>query len=57
MKTAFSGDNFVLSTAIFPQSYIYTGIIMVGMTAVMAWVSARHIDGLDIVEGLKVRDE
>ncbi len=56
-KTEFSGDSFVMSTAIFPQSYLLAGIILIVMAGIMALVSARHIGGLDIVEGLKVRDE
>ncbi len=57
VKTEFSGDNFVISTAIFAQSYFFSGIIVVFMALIMAFVSARHISRLDIVEGLKVRDE
>ncbi len=57
VKTEFSGDNFVISTAIFVQSYFFSGIIVVFMAIIMAFVSARHISRLDIVEGLKARDE
>lgn len=57
IKTEFSGDNFVISTAIFLKSYFFSGIIVVFMVLIMAFISARHIDRLDIVEGLKTRDE
>lgn len=57
VKTEFSGDNFVISTAIFSQSYLLAGAMVVIMAAFMTFVSARRIDGLDIVEGLKARDE
>ncbi|MPM46285.1 hypothetical protein SDC9_92983 [bioreactor metagenome] len=57
VKTAFSGDNFVLSAAIYPQSYAYAGVIVAGMAALIAALSGAYIDRLDIVEGLKVKDE
>lgn len=57
VEPAFSGDNFVLSAAIFSRSYLVAGIMVAVMAGFMTLVSARHIDGLDVVEGLKVRDE
>ncbi len=57
VKTEFSGSNFVILTAIYPQSYVYAGAMAAAMAAFMALVSARRIDSLDIVEGLKARDE
>lgn len=57
VKAEFSGDNFVIATAIFSQSYLFAGAMVAVMAAFMVFVSARHIDRLDIVEGLKVRDE
>jgi ABC-type antimicrobial peptide transport system permease subunit len=57
VKRAFSGDNFVISAMIYPGSYLIAGIMVVAMAVLMAFVSARHINRLDIVEGLKARDE
>lgn len=57
VKAEFSGDSFVILTAIFPQSRLFAGALVVAMAALMVLVGARHIDGLDIVEGLKARDE
>ncbi len=57
VKTEFSGDSFVLSAAIFPQSYLITGVIVIVMAAFIAFLSGRRIGRLDIVEGLKIRDE
>ncbi|MGE5614704.1 MAG: ABC transporter permease [Bacillota bacterium] len=57
VKTAFSGDNFVLSSAIYPESYAYAGVIVIMMSAVIAVISGFHINRLDIVEGLKVINE
>jgi putative ABC transport system permease protein len=57
VKTAFSGDSFVLSAAIFPESYAIAGAAVLVMAGFIALLSARHISRLDIVEGLKSRDE
>ncbi len=57
VKTAFSGDNFVLSAAIYPESYVYAGTIVIMMAGLIAVISRMRIIKLDIVEGLKVRDE
>jgi hypothetical protein len=47
----------VISAAIFPQSYLASALAVIGVTAVMAAVTSRHINHLDIVEGLKAQDE
>jgi len=57
IKEEFSGTNFVISPAIYPQSYLISGLAVIAITAVMALVTSRHIDGLDIVEGLKAQDD
>lgn len=57
VKPAFSGDNFVLSTAIYPESYVYAGVTVIMMSAVNAIISGFYINKLDIVEGLKVINE
>lgn len=57
VKSEFSSDSFVLFAAIYPRSYLCAGIMVVTMTAFVALISARHINGLDIVEGLKAREE
>ena len=57
IRGEFSGDSFVISAAIFPQSYFISAIIVMGVTAIMAVVTSRHIGRLDIVEGLKAQDD
>lgn len=57
VRPAFSGDNFVLSAAIFPESYVYAGVIVIMMSALNAIISGNYISKLDIVEGLKVINE
>ncbi|MCL2018912.1 MAG: ABC transporter permease [Oscillospiraceae bacterium] len=57
IKGEFSNSSFVISAAIFPQSYVAAALAVIGVTAVMTAVTSRHIKGLDIVEGLKGRDE
>ncbi len=57
VKTAFSGDNFVLASAIYPRSYVYAGAAVAAMAAFLALLSSRRIGRLNIVEGLKTRDE
>jgi putative ABC transport system permease protein len=56
IKGEFSGTNFVISAAIFPQSYILAALSVIGITALMALVTSHHIGRLDIVEGLKAQD-
>jgi putative ABC transport system permease protein len=57
IKGEFSGDSFVISAAIYPQSYIISAVSVICVTVIMVFVTSRHIEKLDIVEGLKVRDE
>jgi putative ABC transport system permease protein len=57
IKGEFSGSNFVVASAIYPQSYILAAAAVVGITAVMALVTSKHINRLDIVEGLKAQDD
>ncbi len=57
VKTEFSGDSFVLAAAIYPRSYLISGLIVLIMAGFIALLSGRHISRLDIVEGLKIRDE
>ena len=57
VKGEFSGSNFVISAAIFPQSYALSALTIICVTAAMALVTSRHIKRLDIVEALKARDE
>ena len=57
IKGEFSGSNFVISTAVLPQSYVISMLSVICVTAIMVFVTSRHIDRLDIVEGLKVQDE
>jgi len=57
VKTAFSGDSFVLSIAIYSESYVYAAIIVIMMSALNAVISCSYISRLDIAEGLKVINE
>jgi putative ABC transport system permease protein len=57
IKDEFSGNNFVISAIILPQSYFVAALSVAGVTAVMALVTSRHIGRLDIVEGLKAQDD
>jgi len=57
IKGEFSSANFVIAARIFPMSYIIAAIAVIGVTAVMAVVTSRHIGRLDIVEGLKAQDD
>ena len=55
IRGEFSGDNFVVSTAIFPQSYFAAATVVAAVTVLMGFVTSRHIGRLDIVEGLKAK--
>jgi len=57
IKGEFSSSNFVIASIIYPQSYLFSAISVIGVTAVMALVTSKHIKKLDIVGGLKARDE
>ena len=57
IRGEFSNNSFVISPAIFPQSYFISAVIVIIVTAIMAIVTSQHIGRLDIVEGLKVQDD
>jgi putative ABC transport system permease protein len=57
IKGEFSGNGFVIAAAIYPMSYMLSVIAVIGVTALMAMVTSRHIEKLDIVEGLKAQDD
>jgi putative ABC transport system permease protein len=57
IKGEFSGNSFVIASAIYPLSYILSAVSVVAVTAFMAVITSRHIERLDIVEGLKAQDE
>jgi len=57
VKTAFSGDNFVLDAVILPASFACAGGAVIAMAVLIACYSMHHISGLDIVEGLKATEE
>ncbi|MDR0325495.1 MAG: FtsX-like permease family protein, partial [Oscillospiraceae bacterium] len=57
IKGEFSGSSFVISAVILPQSYAVSALSVIGITALMAGVTSRHIGKLDIVEGLKAQDD
>ncbi|MCL2199623.1 MAG: ABC transporter permease [Defluviitaleaceae bacterium] len=56
IKDVFSGEAFVISAAIFPRSYFIAALKVIGVTALMGFITSRHIKKLDIVEGLKAID-
>ena len=56
IKYEFSSDNFVISSAIFPKSYMLSTIILITVTIFMVFVTSQHIKKLDIVECLKGQD-
>lgn len=53
----FSSNSFVLSGVIFPQSYFISSLLVISVTAFMAFVTSHHIERLDVVDGLKVQDD
>jgi len=57
IKDEFSGNSYVIATAILPQSYALAALAVIGVTMVMALVTSRHIHKLNIVEGLKTQDD
>jgi putative ABC transport system permease protein len=57
VKDEFSGSGFAISAAIYPQSYAISAFAVVAVTALLAAITSYHINRLDIVEGLKIRDE
>ncbi|MCL2577176.1 MAG: FtsX-like permease family protein [Defluviitaleaceae bacterium] len=57
IKGEFSSGNFVIAARIYPFSHVISALAVIGVTAVMAMVTSRHIDRLDIVEGLKAQDD
>jgi putative ABC transport system permease protein len=57
IKGEFSGSSFVISAVILPQSYAVAAFSVIGITALMAGVTSRHIGKLDIVEGLKAQND
>jgi len=57
IRGEFSSNSFVISAVIFPQSYLIAALSVIVVTAIMAIVTSRHIERLDIVEGLKSQDD
>jgi len=57
IRGAFSSDNFVISAVIFPRSYFISALSVIGVTVILALVTSRHIEKLDVVEGLKSHDD
>jgi len=57
VKGAFSSNNFVISAVIFPQSYFISALLVIGVIAILALLTSRHIERLDVVEGLKSQDD
>ncbi len=57
IKNEFSNANFVVSAVIQPPTYVIAGLSVIAVTAVMALITSWHVRRLDIVEGLKARDD
>jgi putative ABC transport system permease protein len=57
IKGEFSSGNFVIASRIAPASNAAAAIAVVLVTAVMTVITSRHIDKLDIIEGLKAQDD
>lgn len=57
IKAEFSNDAFMLQPFIHPSSFLYTAFIMLSVIFVTKLLAKRHIDKLNIVEGLKMREE
>lgn len=57
IKGEFSGENFVVASTVYPGSYVLAAVLAVLVTAAMALVTAKHVEKLDIVEGLKAQCE
>ena len=57
IEDEFSGSSFVISPAIYPLSYVLSALAVIGVTALMAVITSRHIERLDIVGGLKAQDD
>jgi putative ABC transport system permease protein len=57
IKGEFSSSSFVIAAMITPASHTIAAAAVVIVTAIMTLVTSRHVKKLDIVEGLKARDE
>ncbi|MCL2062259.1 MAG: FtsX-like permease family protein [Firmicutes bacterium] len=56
IRGAFSSANFVLVAAVYPLTYVICAAIVAAIAVIMGFITARRINRLDIVEGLKSRD-
>jgi putative ABC transport system permease protein len=56
-KEQFTGENFVIYPSIYWVSYLLATITVLAMSAIMIIISAKKINKLNIVEGLKIKDE
>lgn len=57
IKDEFSNDSFALTPHIYYQSYLLAAILLVLISALVIFLSSIVINRLDIVEGLKEREE
>ncbi|MCX8131527.1 MAG: ABC transporter permease [Clostridia bacterium] len=57
IKDEFSNDSFALTPHIYTQSYLFAALILIVISALVMLLSIRVINRLDIVEGLKAREE
>jgi len=56
IRGEFSGNGFSIAITIFSQSYVISALLVVGIVVLMAFVTSRHIEKLDIASGLKAQD-
>lgn len=57
IKEEFTNDAFMLLPYIAPRSFLYAMIIMILVIVYTTLLAKRHINKLNIVEGLKLREE
>jgi len=57
IRGAFSSNIFVIAAVVFPQGYLIAALSVFGVTVIMALVTSRLIERLDVLGGLKAQDE
>jgi putative ABC transport system permease protein len=57
IRDEFSNDSFALTPYIYTQSYLFAALLLIVISAFVMLLCIRVINRLDIVEGLKAREE
>lgn len=57
IKEEFSNEFFVMKDHIYPSSYFYSLMILILVIVITKLLAIRYIEKLDIVQGLKAREE